>query len=67
LDKENKLKEGYEKFGEEGVWGSSYYVIFLGKGRKRMMNFRRWWKEGEWVGCLVYFERIEVIRIVLGA
>jgi hypothetical protein len=32
-----------------------------------MMNFSRWWKKGEWVKCLEYFERIEVNRIVLGA
>ncbi len=31
------------------------------------MSFSRWWKKGEWVKCLEYFERIEVNRIVLGA
>jgi hypothetical protein len=47
--------------------GFSSCVIFLEKGRKRMMSLNRWWKEGELVGCLGYFERIEVSRIVLGA
>jgi hypothetical protein len=42
-------------------------LFFLGKERRRMMNLRRWWKEEEWVGCLGYFKRIEVSRIVLGA
>jgi hypothetical protein len=31
------------------------------------MNLSRWWKEGEWVGSLGYFEKIEVNRIMLGA
>jgi hypothetical protein len=31
------------------------------------MSFNKWWKEGEWVGCLGYFKRIEVSRIMLGA
>jgi hypothetical protein len=31
-----------------------------------MMNLDIWWKEGEWVGCLGYFEKIEVSRIVFG-
>jgi hypothetical protein len=60
LDKENKLKEEVL-----GVFFSN--VIFFRKERRRMMNFSRWWKEGEWVGCLGYFERIEKSRIVLGA
>ncbi len=47
--------------------GSSERVIFLGKGMKRMMSLSRWWKEGKWVGCLGYFEKIEMSRIVLGA
>jgi hypothetical protein len=42
-------------------------LFFLGKERRRMMNLNRWWKEGEWVGCLGYFKRIKVSRIVLGA
>jgi len=42
-------------------------VIFLGKGMKRMMSLGRWWKEGKWVGCLGYFEKIEMSRIMLGA
>jgi len=42
-------------------------VIFLRKWRRRMRSLNRWWKEGKWVGCLGYFERIEVSRIVLGA
>jgi hypothetical protein len=50
-----------------GFGGSSERVIFFGKGRKRMMSFNRWWKKGEWVGCLGYFERIKLNRIVLGA
>jgi hypothetical protein len=59
---------GHEKLGEEEfVGGSSFCVIFFGKGRRRMMSFIRWWKEVEWVGCLGYFERIEVNRIVLQA
>jgi hypothetical protein len=32
-----------------------------------MMSFSRWWKEGEQVECLGYFEKIEESRIVLGA
>ncbi len=52
---------------EIGVFGgSSFCVIFLGKGRRWMMSLSRWWKEGEWVGCLGYFERIKVNRIELG-
>jgi hypothetical protein len=42
-------------------------VIFLGKERRKMMSLSRWWKEGEWVGCLGYFEKIEVSRIMLEA
>jgi hypothetical protein len=65
--KKTSSKRGDEKLGEEGVWGSSSCVIFLGKGRRRLMNFSRWWKEGKWVGCLGYFKRIKVSRIVLKA
>jgi hypothetical protein len=54
--------------GKGGVFGgSSSCVIFLRKWRRRMRSLNRWWKEGKWVGCLGYFERIEVSRIVLGA
>jgi hypothetical protein len=68
LDKKNKFKEGWWKVGERGVFGGSFScVIFLGKWRRRMRSLNRWWKEGKWVGCLGYFERIEVSRIVLGA
>jgi len=60
-------KKGHVNFGEEKFWGgSSSCVIFLGEWRRRRMSFSRWWKEGEWVGCLGYSERIEVSRIVLG-
>jgi len=52
--------------GERSFWGFSSYVIFLGKGKRKMMNLIKWWEEGEWVGCLGYFERIEVNKIVLG-
>jgi hypothetical protein len=31
-----------------------------------MMNINKWWLEGEWVGYLGYFERIELSKIVLG-
>jgi hypothetical protein len=31
-----------------------------------MGGFNRWWKEGKWVGCLGYFERIEESKIMLG-
>jgi hypothetical protein len=51
---------------EEIMEGSSSCVIFLGKERRRMMSLSRWWKEGEWVGCLGYFEKIKMSRIVLG-
>jgi hypothetical protein len=30
------------------------------------MNFNRWWKERECVGCLGYFEKIDLSKIVLG-
>jgi hypothetical protein len=49
------------------MFGGLLLVIFLRKGRKRMMSISRWWKEGEWFRCLGYFERIKVNRIVLGA
>jgi hypothetical protein len=42
-------------------------VIFLGEERRRMMNLNKWWKEGKWAGCLRYFKRIKVSKIVLGA
>jgi hypothetical protein len=32
-----------------------------------MMSLNRWWKQGKWVGCLGYFKRIEMSRIMLGA
>jgi hypothetical protein len=63
--KRTSSRKGHEKLGEEDVWGYFSCVIFLGKGKRRMMSLSRWWKEGEWVGCLGYFERIEVSRIVL--
>jgi hypothetical protein len=50
-----------------GFGGSSKRVIFLGKGKRRMNSLSRWWKKGEWVGCLGYFKRIKVNRIILGA
>ncbi len=65
--KEQAQKGVVKSLGERSFWGSSSYVIFLGKGRRRMMSLSKWWEEGEWVGCLGYFERIEVNRIVLGA
>ncbi len=50
------------------MWGGFLLVlVFLGKGKKRMMSLSRWWKEGEWVSCLGYFEKIEVNKIMLGA
>jgi hypothetical protein len=66
--KKRSLRKGHEKLEEgEFLGGSSSCVIFLGKRRRRIMSISRWWKEGEWVGCLEYFEKIEVNRIVLGA
>jgi hypothetical protein len=42
-------------------------VISFGEREKKMMvSLSRWWKKGEWVGCLGYFEKIKVSRIVLG-
>ncbi len=65
--KRTSSRKGHEMLGGRRVYGgSSLCVIFLGKARRRMMNLSRWWKEGEWVGCLGYFKRIEVSRIVLG-
>jgi hypothetical protein len=55
-----------KKLREEEFRGFFSCVIFLGKEKKRMMSLSRWWKVGEWVGCLGYFKRIEVNRIVLG-
>jgi len=66
LDKENTFKEGSCKTWEGVFLGFSSSVIFLGKGRRRMMNLSRWWKKGEWVGCLGYFERIEMSKVMLG-
>jgi len=59
---------GHEKLRGKEFWGKFFsYVVFLGRGRRRMMSLSRWWKEGEWVGCLGYFEKIKVSRIMLGA
>jgi hypothetical protein len=55
-----------KSLGKKSLWGSFSYVIFLKKGRRRMMSLSRWWKEGEWVGCLGYFKRIKMTRIMLG-
>jgi hypothetical protein len=49
--KRTSSRKGDEK-GEKGVfWGSYSCVIFLGKGRRRMMSLSRWWKKGGRVGC----------------
>jgi hypothetical protein len=65
--KRTSSRRGHERLREEDVWGSFSCVIFRGKGKRRMMNLSRWWKERKWVGCLGYFERIEVSKIMLGA
>jgi hypothetical protein len=42
LDKKNKFKEGSCKvWGRRIYEGFSSHVIFLGKGKKRMMSFNR--------------------------
>jgi hypothetical protein len=56
-----------KSLGKRSLWGVFSCVIFLGKERRRMMSLSRWWKEGKWVGCLGYFKRIEMTKIVLGA
>jgi hypothetical protein len=66
LDKENKFKKRSLKAWGRGCLGSFSCVIFLGKERRKMMSFSRWWKKGEWAGCLGYFERIKLSRIMLG-
>jgi hypothetical protein len=40
---------------------------FSWKKQRKRMSLNRWWKEGEWVESLGYFEKIEVSRIMLGA
>jgi hypothetical protein len=45
----------FEKLGEEEFL-EVFFLIFLDEGRKRMKSLGRWWKGGEWVGCLGYFE-----------
>jgi hypothetical protein len=57
--KRTSSRRGHEKLGGRVFGGFSSCVIFFGKGRRRMMSLNRWWKEGEWVECLRYFERIE--------
>jgi hypothetical protein len=44
LNKENKFKEGSWKVWGGVFGGSSSCVIFLGKGRRRMMSLTRWSK-----------------------
>jgi hypothetical protein len=40
-----QVKRGVLKsLGERSFWLSSSCVIFLGKGRRRMRSFGRWWK-----------------------
>jgi hypothetical protein len=67
--KTTSSRRGHEKLQEEEFHVGGLFIVFffLGKGRKRMMSFSRWWKEGKWVRCLGYFEIIEVSRIVLRA
>jgi hypothetical protein len=56
-----------KSLGEKSFWGFFSCVVFFGRRRRRMMSLNKWWKEGEWVGCLGYFKRIEMSRIVLRA
>jgi len=65
--KRTSSRRGHKKLGGEEFLGFSSCVIFPGKGRKRMMSLRRWWKKGEWIECLGYSKRIEVNGIVLEA
>jgi hypothetical protein len=53
---EQAQRKGHEKLGGDDFWGSYYCVSFLGKGRRRMKSFSRWWKGGKWVGCFGYFK-----------
>ncbi len=53
LDKENKLKEESRKAWGKGIFGRFFsWIVFLGKGRRKMMSFNRWWKKKEWIKCL---------------
>jgi hypothetical protein len=62
--KKTSSRRGHEKLGGKEFLRGLFFLCCL--SWKRMMNFSRWWKKGKWVGCLGYFERIEVSRIVLG-
>jgi hypothetical protein len=46
-----------KSLGERSFWVFSSCVIFLGKGRRGMKSLDRWWKGGEWIGFLGYFEK----------
>jgi hypothetical protein len=65
--KEQTERGVIKSLGRRVGGGFSSCVIFLGKGRRRMMSLSRWWKKGKWVGCLGYFKKITMSRIVLGA
>jgi hypothetical protein len=56
---QGKQVEGgvWKSLGEKNFWLSFSCVIFLGKWKKGMKNLGRWWKRGEWVGCLGYFKK----------
>jgi hypothetical protein len=68
IGQKKQVQRGVIKSLEKrNFWGVFFFCDFLGKGRRRMRSLSRWWKEGEWVGCLGYFKRIKMSRIVLGA